>query len=462
MYTERLRQLEGVVVPSESAPRLHPDDGRNEENDKPGAQSDEASYSMRKIHQLSILFSSSRGLRICRFGNRIWQVRSNSIRLHTLPFSLLPVVSRCIQTQGFAFLWKGLGSVFIVRGLCFLSENILSEITSLPKEVSRLSSLRRISGHVLLRILSWIFVTPFYAASVVELVQSEKASEPTSLISCLRDGFLRLFHMPSTPRLGTHSNIFRGGKPLKSFPITTTRLLPVWRLIPPVVLLNVGHYIVRSVACIVASAYWGEDEDRLERDAEVDLTFKTGGCYRTASPYSSDSRSEYHRSRDLSPTDRLALAHQRQETALQSMYMRYYTDLLSAMTANLVADVVTYPLETLVIRLCVQGTRTLVDNMDTGDVVVPIVSAYDGLIDALRYAVDSPSGILGLYRGFGALIAQYALQAAFLYGIRYLYQQILYMWPPSVHVEGRPEIKQHALRHVYESPSDPSGDTYDL
>ncbi|KER26213.1 hypothetical protein T265_06493 [Opisthorchis viverrini] len=133
MYTERLRQLEGVVVPSESAPRLHPDDGRNEENDKPGAQSDEASYSMRKIHQLSILFSSSRGLRICRFGNRIWQVRSNSIRLHTLPFSLLPVVSRCIQTQGFAFLWKGLGSVFIVRGLCFLSENILSEITSLPK-----------------------------------------------------------------------------------------------------------------------------------------------------------------------------------------------------------------------------------------------------------------------------------------------------------------------------------------
>ncbi|VDP87070.1 unnamed protein product [Echinostoma caproni] len=121
--------------------------------------------------------------------------------------------------------------------------------------------------------------------------------------------------------------------------------------------------------------------------------------------------------RDLAPADRLTLTHQRQETALQTIYTRYYTDLVTAMTANLVADVVTYPLETLVIRLCVQGTRTLVDNMDTGDVVVPIVSSYDGFTDALRGALDSPLGVLGLYRGFGALAGQYAIQAAFLYGI---------------------------------------------
>lgn len=133
--------------------------------------------------------------------------------------------------------------------------------------------------------------------------------------------------------------------------------------------------------------------------------------------------------RDFSPADRITLVHQRQETVLQTVYTRYYTDLLMAMTANLAADVITYPLETLVIRLCVQGTRTLVDNMDSGDVVVPVVSSYEGFTDAFRSAMDSPQGLISLYRGFGALLTQYAVQVAFLYGIRRLYQEILYMWP---------------------------------
>ncbi|KAF6776645.1 hypothetical protein AHF37_03407 [Paragonimus kellicotti] len=79
------------------------------------------------------------------------QVRSSSLSLHILPFSLIPVVGKLIQNQGFTFIWKGLGGVFIVRGLCYVSENVISELTSLPKEVSRLSSLRRMGGHLLLR-----------------------------------------------------------------------------------------------------------------------------------------------------------------------------------------------------------------------------------------------------------------------------------------------------------------------
>ncbi|KAF8568772.1 hypothetical protein P879_01796 [Paragonimus westermani] len=470
MYSERLRQLEGTVSSGnlKKAPDL-PDPVSIDAEREPSPPEDSHLSSGMVGHTLVILLLAVgyefAGLGI-GFASVIagtilshpfvvlrgqCQVRSSSVSLHILPFSLVPVIGKLIQNQGLTFIWKGLGGVFIVRGLCYVSENVISELTSLPKEVSRLSSLRRMGGHLLLRIISWIFVAPFYAASLVEIVQSEKASEPTNLVSCIRDGLYRIFQMPATRRLGSKGKLFRGGAPIKSLPITTSRLLPIWRLIPPVILLNVGHYVIRSVTCVLATAYWSGNEDWLEREAEVDFTLKTGGVphsrLRTASQSRSlatNSKANTH-SCDLAPSDWLTLAHQRQETALQSIYTRYYTDLLAAMTANMVADVITYPLETLVIRLCVQGTRTLVDNMDTGDVVVPIVSSYDGLADAVRFVANSPVGMLGLYRGFGALIAEYALQAMFLYGVRYLYQRLLYLWPSTLPSEAIPDTQ---LRHI--------------
>ncbi|CAH8627768.1 unnamed protein product [Heterobilharzia americana] len=375
---------------------------------------------------------------------------------HLTPFTLLPVVRKCIQSQGFSFLSKGLGSVFIVRGLNYMTENLVCEITSLPKEVSRSSSYKRLLGHLLLKVCSWVIVTPFYAASIVEVVQSDKASEPATLISCVRDGFYRLFHMPSSPRLGSRGSMFRSGPTVRGIPIATSRLLPVWRLFPPVVILNVGHYIVRSFASIVSVSYWNGYDDRLERDAEIDLSNKTGvfsqnkfspgyATHYSTPSINAPSASERH------TTDMATLAYQRQDTALQAIYNRYYTDLLVGMTANFAADVILYPVETLVLRLCVQGTRTLVDNMDTGDVVVPIVSSYDGFFDALRSTLDLPVGFLGLYRGFGALVAQYALQALFIFGIRCLYEHLLYLWPPpstddKVYVKPgyRPNVTTHS------------------
>ncbi|CAH8647213.1 unnamed protein product [Schistosoma curassoni] len=361
------------------------------------------------------------------------QVVESSLCLHLTPFTLIPVVRKCIQSQGLSFLWKGLGSVFIIRGLNLMTENLVCELTPLPKEVSKLSSSRRLLGHLLLKVCSWVVLTPFFAASIVELIQSDKASEPTTLLSCVLDGFYRLFHMPSSPRLGSPGSMFRSGHIIKSIPIASSRLLPVWRLFPPVVLLNVGHYVVRSFANTVALYYWSGNEDRLERDAEINFNYKTEGFNRNKcspgfpTPNIHTSISECH------TTDMDTLTYQRQDTALQAIYDRYYADLFAGMTANFVADVVLYPVETLVLRLCVQGTRTLVDNMDTGDVVVPIVSSYDGFFDALRSSLGSSVGILGLYKGFGALIAQYTLQALFIFGVRCLYEHLLCLWahPPT-------------------------------
>jgi len=62
---------------------------------------------------------------------------------------------------------------------------------------------------------------------------------------------------------------------------------------------------------------------------------------------------------------------------------------------------------------CVQGTRTIIDNTDTGLEVLPIITRYDGAFDCYATIV-SEEGFSGLYKGFGALVLQYALHVAVL------------------------------------------------
>ena len=66
-------------------------------------------------------------------------------------------------------------------------------------------------------------------------------------------------------------------------------------------------------------------------------------------------------------------------------------------------------------RLHIQGTRTIIDNLDTGSSVIPILTRYDGFFDCWSTIVRE-EGRWGLYKGFGALIFQYALQLAIIKG----------------------------------------------
>lgn len=62
-------------------------------------------------------------------------------------------------------------------------------------------------------------------------------------------------------------------------------------------------------------------------------------------------------------------------------------------------------------RLYLQGTRTIVDDLDTGREVIPVLTSYEGLLDCYETTI-SQEGVLGLYKGFGALILQYAVHWA--------------------------------------------------
>jgi hypothetical protein len=60
-----------------------------------------------------------------------------------------------------------------------------------------------------------------------------------------------------------------------------------------------------------------------------------------------------------------------------------------------------------------QGTRTIIDNTDTGLEVVPIMTRYDGAVDCY-WAILTEEGVAGLYKGFGGLVLQYGIHVAVL------------------------------------------------
>ena len=84
---------------------------------------------------------------------------------------------------------------------------------------------------------------------------------------------------------------------------------------------------------------------------------------------------------------------------------------MSAAVGSLIADVVLYPLETVLNRLHLQGSRTIIDNLDSGFEVVPVITRYEGFYDCCE-SIRSEEGFGGFYRGFGALVLQYTIRLA--------------------------------------------------
>lgn len=82
-----------------------------------------------------------------------------------------------------------------------------------------------------------------------------------------------------------------------------------------------------------------------------------------------------------------------------------------------------------IFRLYLQGTRTIVDNLDSGMGVIPILTNYEGILDCYESTI-SQEGVLGLYKGFGALVLQYAVQWALIKLTKFIVTEISIMLRP--------------------------------
>uniref|UniRef100_A0A4W5P6P6 Solute carrier family 25 member 46 n=1 Tax=Hucho hucho TaxID=62062 RepID=A0A4W5P6P6_9TELE len=110
---------------------------------------------------------------------------------------------------------------------------------------------------------------------------------------------------------------------------------------------------------------------------------------------------------------------------VQTMLDAYFPELMASFVASLCADVLLYPLETVMHRLHIQGTRTIIDNTDLGFEVLPINTQYEGIRDCVN-VIRREEGALGFYKGFGSIVVQYSLHAAVLQITKVIYSTLLH------------------------------------
>ncbi|XP_022224172.2 solute carrier family 25 member 46 isoform X3 [Drosophila obscura] len=287
------------------------------------------------------------------------QVYNASKRFHLHPLTLLPSIVHLHRRQGLTTLWKGLGSCLLVRGMSLAIDDVISKLTSWPKDVNSRTTLKRFGQHVLLKCISIGLVVPFHAASLVETVQSDIASEKPGLFDVFREGSLRLFFW-SYPQKG--------------------RMLPAWALIGPSVSLGVTKYLFNLVIRGVSSRIMLRRQSHMQENCG-------------SKSHGNDT-----------------LEHQNSEI---------YGNLIATLTT----EVIFFPFETILHRLQLQGTRTIIDNLDNGYAVVPILTNYQGAVDCYRTTIIS-EGFAGLYKGFGAMILQFAVHIAVIKIAKWIVTQI--------------------------------------
>ncbi|XP_073835337.1 solute carrier family 25 member 46a isoform X2 [Musca autumnalis] len=286
------------------------------------------------------------------------QVYNASQRYHLHPFALMPSIIHLHRRQGVTTLWKGLGSCLLVRGMSMAVDDVISKVTSWPKEVDSRTSLKRFGQHVILKCISIAVVMPFYAASLVESVQSDIASEKPGLFDVFREGSLRLLYWKS-PQKG--------------------RMLPVWCLIGPTVGVGITKYLFGLVIKGISS--------RIMRRRIQQAQERRGAKFK--------------------------------DDSLETQNVEIYSNLISMLTT----EVIFFPLETILHRIQLQGTRTIIDNLDNGYAVVPILTNYQGALDCYRTTVAA-EGFSGLYKGFGAIILQFAAHIAVIKLTKWIVNQI--------------------------------------
>jgi len=307
------------------------------------------------------------------------QVSVEARSYHTTPLTLLPVLVNLNRWQGGSVLWKGIGSSLTIKGLTLGVEDCLSKLTPWPKDINSHTSLKLLGQHLALKCVTTAIVTPFYSASLVETVQSDIASEKPGILDVFRDGLARLISW-SDPRCG--------------------RMLPVWVLMPAQVVHSVSHYVISTVV----RAVWLQVLKATHREYQK----LTGAVSRDPQLGNLPGLSQYQ-------------SH------------------AAALAGNFVADVLLYPLETVLHRLHLQGTRSIIDNLDSAGIeVTPILTRYEGVGDCFSTILQE-EGFSGLFKGFGAVMLQYTVHFLIIKFSSKMISQVAAVFsnPPTLFTDGQ-------------------------
>ncbi|KAK6729396.1 hypothetical protein RB195_006445 [Necator americanus] len=94
----------------------------------------------------------------------------------------------------------------------------------------------------------------------------------------------------------------------------------------------------------------------------------------------------------------------------RTKFHQYVPQIFAQMSSTILTDLLLFPIETVMHRMYIQGTRTLIDNLDTGLSAISITVKYNGFFDCLR-SILNHEGFCALYGGVGALALEYLLHS---------------------------------------------------
>jgi len=195
--------------------------------------------------------------------------------------------------------------------------------------------------------------TPIYSAALYESVQSGIAKENLGLMDLLKETWNRITGYKYNYR---------------------TRLIPFWSLILPTSVYFMSIHF---------------------------LSYGLEKIFRILIPFVINLLKEKSTRRFVYESDEIE----------EQIVEKPFQDELAQYAGQICSILALYPIETILNRLIVQGTRTIIDNTDTGFGVIPVNTRYDGFLDCAQM-ISETEGVFGFYKGVGNIFFECCLQYA--------------------------------------------------
>ncbi|CAF0745800.1 unnamed protein product [Adineta ricciae] len=311
----------------------------------------------------NIIFYSMETLR------RQAQIQSESSCSYLTPLSAIRMVYSMKYQQGSGVLWKGCFSSLILTTAETISDNLIDEIAPLNHSSLRIK-------HIILKGISSFLLIPMYSVHLLRSVQSD-------LTIVNHWSPLTIFIEPFQRLLGVKTGFY-------------ARALPMWYLISLSLPYFVGRHVLQY---FLNQSFYKVREEYFQKQEHMNKS----------------SRNQFETIDDIECQliDTIP-------NLVNRSFLRIEANLFSMFLSNLLL----YPYETVVNRLFVQGTRTIVDNLDkTGVGCVPINTRYLGFFDCCRTIVEA-EGCQGFYKGVGFLILKFGLIYASAHCLKLLIERL--------------------------------------
>ena len=332
------------------------------------------------------------------------QVQSESSRAYLTPLSAVRMIYAMKYQQGTGVLWKGCFSSLVLTTAETVSNNLIDEIAPLDNPSLRVK-------HIILKGISSFLLIPMYSVHLLRSIQSD-------LTVANQWSPLTIFIEPFQRIVGIKTGFY-------------ARALPLWHLIsfslPYFVGRHVLQYFLHRSLLQIREAHFNRDHPTTAVVTQTSLeTIDDIECQLT----------------DTIPH------------LVNRSFLRIEATIISTFLANLLL----YPYETVLNRLFVQGTRTIVDDLDrTGAGCIAINTRYVGVFDCCRTIVENEGSFgRGFFKGIGFLVLKFGAIYAGAHCLKVLIERLA-----IVYTQNTSELSKFHHYVLSKQQQEPHGVSYD-